>query len=1300
MACPIARAQAGGACRTCHLYGKGISCLDMESVLDATRDDLDRLSDAEAVELFASLLWADSFARGIRAEIEVPRNTDARDGGIDATVRAPVDTARTGVIGPGVTRYQIKSGRGFNPAAKDARRRLLFRPGGSGLRPRIKHCLDAGEAFVVVLFGTDAPGHEQDTARLIREDLAGVDPSYRDARVEVWYQSLLLEHLKRHPALQRRVKGTSNIPFLSHTQWASTEDMARRFVSGPPQEKLIARARDALRSAGGADVRITGRPGSGKTRIAHEITRPGDLEALVLYFENPTHARLGNFLGDLIANDGARAILVVDECDTENHAHFRNRLAGAGGRVGLVTIHNKKDDPECYELDDLGLAEIREIIKGYGADAPDDAVDELARRCEPSPRYAHHMAKILASDSGGLPDLSLGKDAVHEHYIGAGLGPHDSDRARRRKTVLLRFSLFARVGYEGSRSGEYEFIRKVCEQEAGITPDEFNTIIHELRGLKILQGYKALYIAPHMLHLWLWNEWWSIHGHSPAPGTFLSPGDGGMPDALKMAFREMIDNNNSDPKIAAAAAALLGDGGPFDEGGGDALEDTESARTFAALAGADPDSALRLLERTVCKWDDRRLGGFVAGRRQVVGAIERMAEKSEDLEAAARVLSCLAASENEFGIANSATGILARLFVMAPAALAGTPASVEDRLALLAKMLGHRDKRRRALALKACDSALESIHASRLDYERDRIHWSPRGWVPAGEEAAAYRRVISMLCGMLDSADPGEGRTAAAIIIGRAPELTRLQAVSGSVVDALRRVLEKGAADRLEVAKTAELVLRANEERMDGEAAAACRRLAAELAGGDYGSRMRRYVGNVIPSGASSLPDGPGAAKIETAVRDLAAESLRDRDALLGQSDWLFGPGVGRAQMFGRELAAQDSGHALLPDLIDAMSKPGGDLSGLLIGGYLGEVSRGDPVLWESTVDAMERSGRLAPLVPAVVWWSRITDGSWGRLVRMYRSGAAKKDAIAMFAHGGRACELSYEAFCEAVGIMLEAPSAGDTRAALALLSGRCVCRDPEREVPAEAACRVLLDDVFMAGPREGSRASIVDIHWATVAERLARDEPSLVPRMAGAAFRSMGSDGGVFSGPRGRAFGALDAMAERMPEQVWECAADCLAAPPDQRSYRILEWASGRMPGEQTWPGAPSRPGAAARAAPLLERVRPESVWAWVERDRVPRASCIAEFLPRTISGQGCIARRLLVRYGAHKRVRDALHRNFRDAAWMGSGIDYFARARKECREIASSEPDPNVRAWLDERIEIIDGALAKEMAVEARMR
>ena len=1265
----------------------------MTSVLGASATDLGRLSDAEAVELFAGLLWADSAARGIRAAIDVPRSIDARDGGIDATVRAPAGTAGQGVIGPGVTRYQIKSGRGFNPSSKEARRRLLFKPGGDGgLRPRIKECLDAGETFVVVLFGTDAPDRGRDSEDLIREDLAAADPSYGDARVEVWRQNRLIGYIGRYPALQRRLRGMSYVPFLAHSQWASTsEDMARRFVPGRSQEALIAKARSALRSAGGADVRIAGRPGSGKTRIAHEITRADDLSALVLYFENPMHVRRANFLNNLLEDGGASAILVVDECDTENWYYLRDRTANTGGRIRLVTIYIKKDSEDCYMLDDLGLPEIREIIGEYGAGAPAGAVDRLALRCTPSPRYAHHMGKLLAAGAGGLSGPSLGEAAVHERYIGAGLGPHDAERARKRKSVLLQFSIFAKVDCEGPCSSEYEFLRKTCGEGDGIAPREFDAIVDELRSLKILQGYKALYIAPHMLHLWLWSEWWRVHGRGPVPGMLLPPG-GGMPDGLKRAFREMV-NDNPDPRTAAAAQALLGRGGPFDDGEGGALEDLDGARTFAALAAADPRSALRLLERTVCKWDDRRLAGFVEGRRNVVGAIERMAAGSGDLlEPAVRALLPLATNENEHGIANNATGVLARLFVMAPGMLACTPAGISDRLALLAWLLGRGDGRHRALALAACDSALESIHASRLDCEQIPPSWDPGKWIPTADEADAYRRVVSMLRGMLGGADRAEARAAAAVILKRAAELSRFEAVSGSVVDALRAVLESGAADRSEVARAAESMLRTDEERMDAGAAAACRRLAAELAGGDYRSRMRRYVGADDPAGAARLPDRREVGRIEAAVRGLAAESLRDRGALLGQSDWLFGPGAGNARLFGRELAAQDAGYSLLPDLLDAMSRSGAELAEPLISGYMEDVSAKNPELWESTMDGMERSARLAPLVPAVAWWSRITDGSWGRLVRMHGRGAATRDDLAMFAYGGRACALSDRAFGEAVEAMLAGPqpSADGARAALAFLAGRCECAGPERAIPEEAACAVLLDDVFMTGPPNGNRAWLECRHWAAVARRLARDDPGRIPRMASAAFRAMGSDGGVFSGPYADAFGALGEMAEAAPERVWECAAEHLAPPPDRRTRRILEWAGGRAPGQ-------------AQAPPFLDRVPAGSVWAWIDGgngDSVARACCIAEFAPRGIMGRGSVARGLLARYGAHKEVRDELHRNFMGAAWAGPGADRLAGEKRECEAAAAAEPDPSVRRWLAERIGILDAALGEARAIEARMR
>ena len=1260
----------------------------MSAVLDIGGDDLGRLSDKEAVDVFAALLWADSAARGIPAEIDIPRNTDARDGGIDATVKAPVDIAMEGAIRPGVTGYQVKTEKGLNPAARDARRRLLFRPAGGGLRPRIKNCLDRGETLVVVLFGVDAPDREDGSANLIRDDVARVDPSYGDAKVEVWRQDRLIGYIERYPALKRRLKGLRDVQFHAHRQWESiSKDMARHFVPGPSQRRLIDRARSELRNtASHADVRIVGRPGSGRTRIVHEITRPDDLAPFVLYFENPSHVRHGGFLSRLLDDGNIRAILAVDECDAENWHYLRDLTEKTAGRVKLVTMYNKKDSDGCHDLEDLGLEEIKKIIMGYGADVPADAVDRLAHACRPSPRYAHHFAELMESDPDGFPARRLSEDAIHEKYIGAGLGPLDGARAEKRKLVLLQFCLFARVGCKGPESDEFEFLRQKSGREDGILPHEFNTIVDELRKLKILQGYKSLYIAPYMLHLWLWNEWWRLYGDGPEPGALLSPGDG-MPDALKRAFREMLAGDSS-PKIAAART-LLGEGGPFDDGGGAALDDPDGAKAFNALARADPDSALRLLERTVCRWDDRRLAGFATGRRHVVWAIERMAGKSEDLDAVARVLLCLAANENEQGIANNATGIFARLFVMAPGMLAGTPAGVEDRLAVLAEALGHGDGRRRALALAACDSALESVHASRIDFER--IHWNPKKWVPDEAEAGAYRRVISMLCRMLDGADRGEGRAAASIILKRAAELCRFGAVSDAVVDALRAVLESGAADRRSVAQAAGLVLRANEGRMGQEAAAACRRLAAELAGGDYVSRLRRYVGADIPPGAAHLPDRSEVDATEKAVRELAAESLRDRGALLGQADWLFGPGVGYARMFGRELGARDAGYTLLPDLLAAMSRSGADLSGQMIGGYMEEVSLGNRALWEETADAMERSERLAPLVPAVTWSAGVTDRSWDRLVRLYERGAAKKSGLSMFAHGGRACELSDRAFGEALEIMLAGPTADGMGDALAFLSGRCECADPERTIPAEQACRVVLDDAFLAAPQDGNKAGIVDARWAAVVRRLARDDPGLVPRIVGAVFRAMGSDDGIFSGPCDAALGALDAMAEAMPEKVWECAAGHLEAPPDKRTHRILEWAGGRLL------GAPRRQG--ADGAALLDMVAPKSVWAWVGRDSIARASCIAKFAPRRVSGRRCIARELLVLYGGHKQVRDALHRNFMGAGWDGSGVGHYSRAKRECREIAAAESDPNVGRWLAERLAIIDAAMEEEAALEARM-
>lgn len=1286
----------------------------MSSVLGVGGSDLERLTPKDAVVLFAELLWADARALGIPAPIDAPRNIDAPDGGIDATVRAPQELPGPSAIRPGTTRYQIKTTKGLNPSADSARKDILYTRDGA-LRPRVKKCLDEGGTLVIALFGTDTPASAEDAEDAIRRDLAQANPVYGSARVEVWRQNQLIGYLERHPSLCRRLKGTAEMPFLDHHHWASTSrDMTLPFFAGPSQKRLVERARAALCSGGKyAPVRIVGSPGSGKTRIAHEITRDPLLSSGVLYFERPGLLHVGNFLNRLLEDPHAACILVVDECDSEQHRSLVDRTAKTGGRVRLVTIHNKEDSEDCYKLDDLGLPEIKKIVESHGADIPTDRADELAFLCRPSPLYAHRLAEKMAKDPDGFGTIKLGEDVVHERYIGSGLGRGDREWARKRMSVLLWFSLFTKVGHERPYPHESEFLRKKCSKADGIPPSEFDTIVDELRSLKILQGHKELYIAPRMLHLWLWRRWWRLHGHgsdagelvSPRPGAGSGPDDA-MPDSLRRSFREMAADDPGSDAIAGAARDLLGQDGPFHDGA--ALEDAEGSEAFRALARAAPRSALALLERTLCRWDDARLGRFGGGhRRNVMWALEHMAPTSKHFEEIASVLLRLAANENEGGIRNNATGVFAGLFAMAPVGMPPTPASAEDRIGFLRRTLAHRDARCRMLAIAGCDSALESASYVRIDYERCRIPPGAADRRQGGAELGAYRKIISMLRGALDDAGERGRREAAAVLLRRAPDLSQLDGVSPAMVDALLAVLEKGAAARDKAAQVAELVLRVGKGRMGDDAASAYGRLAAELAGGgggggDYRSRMRRYVEADIPDDMPWMPDGRSVSHTREMIKELAAESLRDRRALLDQSDWLFGPRARHSELFGTELALQDAGCTLLPDLLGAMAACDSKPSASLISGYLGEVSLRDEAMWDDALDSMESIPRLAPLVPEAARWSKMTDRSWARLKRMYGRGLIAKGAFGMLAHGGRACQLSDMALGEALGILLDDPSEADMESALALLSGRCGCRSPEREIPLDAARRVVLDKAFLKRPAAaaGSRAQMQVMNWAAVAERVVRSDPSCIPGMADAMLGAMGAAAGVFLGPYDEALGPLDTMAARMPDRVWERASRLLAAPPDAKTYKILEWACGRVPRTRRGGpnGAASSP--AASGTTLMDNVPLDSIWAWVDADAAARAACLARFArPRLDPGRGSLARELLVRYGGIKEVRDAMHRNFLAVSWTGSGVDHFAAARRQCEGIRSAEADPNVRLWLEERIRIVNDLMDKEAAFEERI-
>src|SRR5271166_1626805 len=180
------------------------------SFFDVIPVELDQLGSEPAVAVLREMLWAEVSNLGIPiSDADIPFSVTTADGGVDASVKGTPKRAGNGLIFPPMTFYQVKGGDFalsattpgqietllMIPTAVQERRAKGAPIAGNsqmpdGISPRVRACLDAGGAFVTVLFGNDNIDMEEDaTENAIRNFLAGIDPKYSNANVRVWRQS-------------------------------------------------------------------------------------------------------------------------------------------------------------------------------------------------------------------------------------------------------------------------------------------------------------------------------------------------------------------------------------------------------------------------------------------------------------------------------------------------------------------------------------------------------------------------------------------------------------------------------------------------------------------------------------------------------------------------------------------------------------------------------------------------------------------------------------------------------------------------------------------------------------------------------------------------------------------------------------------------------------------------------------------------------------------------------------------------------------------------------------------------------
>ena len=94
--------------------------MNEQTIFTVNNEDLGRLDERTAVDFFQRLLWAEARRIGIEVrKINVSSRIHVPDGGVDATVDETQIATGSGIIKPGKTSYQIKSGaESFSPWRK------------------------------------------------------------------------------------------------------------------------------------------------------------------------------------------------------------------------------------------------------------------------------------------------------------------------------------------------------------------------------------------------------------------------------------------------------------------------------------------------------------------------------------------------------------------------------------------------------------------------------------------------------------------------------------------------------------------------------------------------------------------------------------------------------------------------------------------------------------------------------------------------------------------------------------------------------------------------------------------------------------------------------------------------------------------------------------------------------------------------------------------------------------------------------------------------------------------------------
>ena len=661
-----------------------------------TSDHIEALSDRKLVALSRRLLAAEAQTHVLPKDgIHVASTITAPDGGEDARIEWQGGPERTPYLPARLTQFQLKA---TDIGPKEAGSEILTAKTNE-IKPLVSGALAAGGAYVVLCTRPYTRQQIKKRTDEILKTLADHGIRLDGSRVQFRDASQIADWVNMSPpvatwVLEQTQPGLAG-SFRGWAHWAGRSDHdSSPWVPDPRLDPFRAKLRQLVSPLRGV-ARIVGLSGIGKSRLTLEALGPTEeeeatrqlLSDLVLYaVESEAGPAAVKSAVQNLADSSARAIVVVDQCETDTHRDLAAIVKRSSSRLSLITI-----DPELpagnlssdtLRLDPADTKVVEAILKQAAPNLQSDDQRRLLKFSTGYPKMALLVGQAWLRD-GSIATVS-DDELVERVLVGRSLAD--------RQALLDAGMLLGTFGLLGTKSPSTD-IEDVAPLARNKTADELRAALGDLsaRGVAESRG-RLLVLQPRPVALRLaerqWRQWSDKRWDEILTGS--------LPKHLRTKAADQLALLNDRPIATEVTKYVCRLNGPF--ASLDALAADGNAEILSSLAEIDAEAVVTLIDRLIsplsideCKKID---GDY---RRHLVWALEKVAFLEETFEQGARLLFRLALAENETW-GNNATGEFKAIF---PALLGNTAADGNTRLRLLDELIERNDSVEMPLVVEA-----------------------------------------------------------------------------------------------------------------------------------------------------------------------------------------------------------------------------------------------------------------------------------------------------------------------------------------------------------------------------------------------------------------------------------------------------------------------------------------------------------------------------------------------------------------------------------------------------------------------